>query len=252
MTGTGGISMLREEALVYLKAMLEGVDPVTGELFDEEHVCCDEHVREALKTAVQVLDETEESIGRWTKKNGQLHAARPWTDEECEHLTALYCDGKEMDEICTILQRRWRGVLNKMVELGLVRAADIEKKKRRKQKSSASKTQKSWTAIDDKTLWEMYEQYQPIDKMAEVLQRSRYAVYCRMERFGMTGFADGYPKDQYGQRTDGSDRFRKRAYRAFRFRAEWLHPNLIYFYPTKCRIAFSTSGSTSHRCFSTL
>ena len=187
--------MLREEALVYLKAMLEGVDPVTGELFDEEHVCCDEHVREALKTAVQVLDETEESIGRWTKKNGQLHAARPWTDEECEHLTALYCDGKEMDEICTILQRRWRGVLNKMVELGLVRAADIEKKKRRKQKSSASKTQKSWTAIDDKTLWEMYEQYQPIDKMAEVLQRSRYAVYCRMERFGMTGFADGYPKE---------------------------------------------------------
>lgn len=215
--------MTRMEAYSYLRALLDGVDPLTGEILPPDHVCCDENVQEAMEMAAKELcsmkDEwfgmmqpkpdgrvqpeqirhvqpEEAPAGadpRWVKKNGRLNAGRPWTDADCARLKEMFFDGAEIDEICTRLQRRRRGVESKLYALGLLGASKLSRP-RKQQPPGLEKHGMPWSANDDSVLREMFDKRRPVSEMARELHRSDYAVYCHMERLGMTGDVDGYPK----------------------------------------------------------
>lgn len=224
--------MTRMEAYEYLRALLDGVDPLTGEILPPDHVCCDENVLEAMEMATKALCsmkdewfgmmqpksdrhvrskpvrqvEPEEAPAgtdpRWVKKNGKLNASRPWTAADCARLKQLFFDGAEIDEICIQLQRRRRGVETMLYELGLIGASKLSRPSKPKT-PGLEKRGMPWLPEDDSLLRVMYEHQRPIDEMARALQRSDYAVYCHMERLGMTGDVDGYPMaDEMDEWTD--------------------------------------------------
>ena len=208
--------MKRMEAYGYLKALLEGVDPLTGELLPDDHVCCDENVCEAIEMATKALcsmkDEwfgtlnaepvrkkqqpqtDEQADAGWVKKNGKLSASRPWTEQDCAVLKKLFLDGADMEKICRQLQRRHRGVETKLYEMGLIGESKLSRP-RKQQQPGLEKRGLPWSVEDDRLLRHMYASQIPAAEIAHALQRTEYAVYCHMERLGLTGDVDGYPKE---------------------------------------------------------
>lgn len=47
--------MTKEKAAALLKSLLDGVDPVTGEVLPEDHACCTPQVMRALHEAILAL-----------------------------------------------------------------------------------------------------------------------------------------------------------------------------------------------------
>ena len=242
--------MTRMEAYSYLRALLDGVDPLTGEILPPDHVCCDENVQEAMEMAAKALcsmkdewfgmmqpkparyvqpEETPaDADPAWVKKNGRLNAGRPWTDADCARLKEMFFDGAEIDEICTRLQRRRRGVETKLYALGLIGASKLSRP-RKQQPPGLEKRGMPWSANDDSALREMFDKRRPVSEMARELHRSDYAVYCHMERLGMTGDAEGYPRTiEMDEWTDGEMQLLRelhnRGYSAEQIAAELSRP----------------------------
>ena len=49
--------MTKSEARLYLIALANGIDPITGEILPPDHLLHDESVAEALRTAIKSLEE---------------------------------------------------------------------------------------------------------------------------------------------------------------------------------------------------
>ena len=76
--------MKRMEAYGYLKALLEGVDPLTGELLPDDHVCCDENVCEAIEMATKALCSMKDEWFGTLNAEPVRKKQRPQTDEQAD------------------------------------------------------------------------------------------------------------------------------------------------------------------------
>ena len=184
--------MTKEKATVLLKSLLDGVDPVTGEVLPENHVCCTPQVMRALHEAILALGggnqpEAAEHAPPVTKK-GRLNAGRPWTDEDLDALKQMFTAGVSMEEICRVLQRRERGVKNTLAYLGLIGTPQAE------EKHGQRRAGMPWTKADEELLIELYRQRASVETMAARLERSPYGVYCHMEKLELFSEEDGYPR----------------------------------------------------------
>lgn len=176
--------MNTRDALSLLEALLDGVNPVTGEILPIDHVCNEPDILRALHKAVTALRHMENSPEQrepFVNRNGKLNAGRPWTQEDLRQLRQLYEDGTSIDEICRLLQRRKRGVENYLLYLGLT---DAPAKGTQTGKKRA-RTGTPWTALDDKTLYQMWKQGNDQETIAQALERSAYAIECRLDRLGL-------------------------------------------------------------------
>ena len=98
-----------------------------------------------------------------------------------------------MDWICAMLQRRERGVQKQLAHLGLIES-----------KKNASKTPspgleragQRWTREEDAQLKNLFSEKLPIAEIAAEMQRSDYAIYCRMEKLQLFGAEYGYPPNE--------------------------------------------------------
>lgn len=176
--------MNAKDAYTLLETLMDGVNPITGELLPEDHVCHEPAVLRALHKALVALRDSDDMPVDDTalvNQNGTLNAGRPWTQKDLDWLKQLHEAGASMEEMCHLLQRRTRGIERQLVYLGLTDKADV-------QVAANSKLHRAgtpWTAEDDKVLWNMWQQGKSEDQIATQLQRSSYAIHCRMERLGM-------------------------------------------------------------------
>lgn len=107
--------MKTEVTLTILERLIEGVHPITGEVFPADHVCLEADVNAALRhamAAVAQLDDAPEEA-KYIRKNGKLNAGRPWTPEDDLELMSLMQQDVDLEEICRRTQRRRRGVMNR-------------------------------------------------------------------------------------------------------------------------------------------
>lgn len=172
-----------QTAIDILQMMQNGVDPITGEVFPKDHVCCEPDVMEALAVAVMALDaqKNQTAYSKTYRKNGQLNAGRPWTEEDLQHLQALHARGVSIEEICKQLQRRPRGVERQLALLE--RASSKDKTKRSGPRNSGM----PWSKADSDRLIVAWNEGRDVLEMAKELERTPYAIYCRLEACGLVG-----------------------------------------------------------------
>lgn len=177
--------MKRETALTILETLLDGADPVTGEVLPEGHVCLEPNVMRALHTAVVALQMPETENDAQTSaypltKRGRLNAGRVWTEADNQKLIQLYLDGKSMEDICRLLQRRARGVNNQLRYLGF----DVKEVMQPDASNIENQHGKPWTRADHDWLMEAWADGVPATEMAAHLGRTVRAVRMRLENFG--------------------------------------------------------------------
>lgn len=181
--------MNAKDAYTLLETLLDGIDPITGEMLPAEHVCQEPDVLRALHRALTALKNDMEPAEEdntdvdptLVNKNGRLNAGRPWTQKDLDWLKQLHEAGANMDEMCYLLQRRKRGIEKQLAYLGLVDA----KAKKLPAEEKNTRSGMPWTAEDDKTMWDLWKNGAPEENIARLLHRTPYAVHCRMERLGM-------------------------------------------------------------------
>lgn len=176
--------MNAKDAYILLETLMDGVNPITGELLPEDHVCHEPAVLRALHKALVALrnsDDMPVDDTALVNRNGKLNAGRPWTQKDLDWLKQLHEAGASMEEMCHLLQRRKRGIERQLVYLGLTdqRGENVAANPKR------PRTGTPWTSEDDKTLWNMWKQGESEERIAKELQRTAYAIHCRMERLGM-------------------------------------------------------------------
>ena len=71
-----------------LETLIMGIDPITGETLDAEHVCAQPETLRALHLAVAAL----------RNEKPRLNAGRPWTPQEDETLRLWRAVGYQRDE----------------------------------------------------------------------------------------------------------------------------------------------------------
>lgn len=182
--------MTNEAAQEILKIMAKGIDPITGEILPDDHLCNYPEVARALCLAIQSLS-TDSPINALpvNKKNGKLNAGRPWTKEDLLQLEQLYHAGASMDTICQQLQRRERGVQKQLEYLGLNHTAASTAKP----SHDLERAGQRWTREEDILLNDLYIEKWSIQEIASEMHRSEYSIFCRMEKLKLYGEEYGYP-----------------------------------------------------------
>ena len=180
--------MTNEQARNILGIIMQGIDPVTGEILPEDHFCNQPDVMRALHLAIVALTDRQELDQ--TESPKKLSAGRPWTDDDLMVLKKLYMAGTSMEEICRALERRERGVNRQLVYLGLI---EEDAQPAREVTPGLERAGQRWNLEEDQTLERMFMNRAPIKEIAEELHRTEYSIFCRMEKRGLYGDAEGYP-----------------------------------------------------------
>jgi len=175
--------MQKEKARNIILEMLQGIDPVTGEVLEEDHLCFEPEVQEALEMALSALNvnryvERYETLNgnQWIKKNGRLHAGRPWTQNDKEELKRLHESGMSINEIAVKLQRRVRGTKNQLESMALIpqqNHADIRNFK------------SMWSDKETAKLEQLYGWGWSISEIADVMKRSFAEVKLQLSDLGL-------------------------------------------------------------------
>lgn len=193
--------MTHRQAIDILELLMEGIHPVTGEILPE-NVLSEPDVIMAIRSAIRALrmaavNERKMIEGnnlpeqRLTKK-GTLDAGRPWTEEDDKRLKELYLRQVSIGEMCDSLQRRPRGVNNRLIFLGLVQPE--VNRYGRPLTSGMERAGMPWFSEEDQKLRELFNQQKPLHEIANALHRSERSIEFRMERLQLIDNAEDYPE----------------------------------------------------------
>lgn len=185
-----------------LRALLEGIDPETGEVLPEGHLVFEDTAQQALALAVEVLLSQNPAGQRLVNKSGHLNAGRPWTKEDLAELRRLYESGVSIDEIARLTQRRVRGVrlqLNLMAGGGSRRSDRVDIPDRlepdnagemvfdpARLPSQPANSYQPWSPEQDEHLRTLHAEHWRVSEIAKTFGRSRGAIESRLKRLGLT------------------------------------------------------------------
>ena len=188
------------KAGIILEALAAGVDPRTGELLPEEHVCMDRQVQSALTEALKLVSLRSKDLpveapsaveDRYINKNGKLNAARPWTQEDDDMLRQLWRRKATMEEMCDVLQRKKRGIMNRVDYLTSIKQNPLPDDLHAP--SGISRARLAWSEKDDDHLTRMIEGKESLEMICSHLGRSARSVFARAEALGLDGsYLDAY------------------------------------------------------------
>lgn len=181
--------MTAAEAREILQAMLDGADPVTGEILPQEHICNYPEVMRALQMAISSMADVRHASAK-VRKNGRLNAGRVWTVGDISELELLFSAGAAMDEMCRQLQRRERGVKKQLAALGLIENSE---KPAKAAIPGLERAGRVWTREEEDLLRKLHSEKRPISEIAAEMRRSQYSIFCRMEKLALYGEEYGYP-----------------------------------------------------------
>ena len=97
-----------------IEALAEGIDPTTGELLSEDHVCNKGEVVRAFYSVLETLDKKR-------KKALPENAGKVWTNEEEILIKQLYSDGLSTRSIADKLGRSAGSIRSRLKRMGLTK-----------------------------------------------------------------------------------------------------------------------------------
>ena len=100
-----------QRARELLKILADGIDPLTGEVLPEDHVCNKGEIVRALHC---VLEEQTGRSGKQVVEN----AGKPWTRELDGELLRLYDEGVRRKELCVRFGRTRNAIESRLKKLG--------------------------------------------------------------------------------------------------------------------------------------
>lgn len=125
--------MTKEEAAAILENLLNGINPVTGEVLPEDHVCAETAVIRALHMGYAALmhgktEKVEESGREAFIPASRENTHRIWTDEEDQYLRDAWSAGVTVDDMRRKLKRTLRSVKCRLVFLGVADYTILERR----------------------------------------------------------------------------------------------------------------------------
>jgi hypothetical protein len=102
------------EALTVVRALADGVDPVTGEIFPPDSAFQRAHTVRALMVAAEALAAARGKRAHLPQKTG-----KPWTDVEDERLRAGYANGLSVVDLAAEHHRTTGGIRARLLRNGL-------------------------------------------------------------------------------------------------------------------------------------
>jgi hypothetical protein len=112
--------MDQAQALVLVRALANGVDPETGEVFPSESAYQRPQIVRALYEAAAAL----ERIERFERRRAQMPAktGEPWSEEEDRKLLAAFDAGRALQELAAAHERTMGAVRARLLKYGRINA----------------------------------------------------------------------------------------------------------------------------------
>ena len=114
------------QAQEILQLLLNGIDPVTGEIFPDDHVCNKPDVIRAFHHAVAALgkeciqdQQNDKEKSDKTRNPSTENAGKPWLPEDDAELLKLYKAGTSVTEIAKQYKRTKGAIRARLVRLGI-------------------------------------------------------------------------------------------------------------------------------------
>lgn len=101
-----------------IQKLAEGIDPITGETLNVNHICLNNKVVEALNYAVDTLEQEEKRLER--KKKLPKNAGKAWNDELDKELISKFDEGISIEELVIIFERTKGSIKTKLEKLGKI------------------------------------------------------------------------------------------------------------------------------------
>ena len=95
-----------------ISALAEGIDPMTGEVLPNHHVCNQGEVVRAFYVALNTM-------GTKQKKQQPENAGKPWSAEDESQLKELFENGTPTKEIGRLMKRSAGAITSRLVLMGL-------------------------------------------------------------------------------------------------------------------------------------
>jgi hypothetical protein len=108
------------EAIRIIRALADGVDPFTGELFPPESPYQQADTVRALYLALEALDQLDKTISKENRLPD--NAGKPWLSQEDEDLIIAFDDGVSIQELAHRHQRTVGSIKSRLVKLGKLTA----------------------------------------------------------------------------------------------------------------------------------
>lgn len=109
-----------ERAEGFLKSLAEGIDPLTGEVLPQNHVCNQPEMIRALYCVLGELDRAKAK----PEKTQPPNAGKPWTPEDNAHLCQMFDEGATRREMCEHFKRSRGAIDARLVRLGKIDSRD--------------------------------------------------------------------------------------------------------------------------------
>jgi len=102
-----------EEHLKIIQRLADGVNPITGEIFDDNHILQNSVIVRALATSVKALENEIKKEQR--KKTLPENAGQPWTEELDEDLINKYKNGQTIKQLSIIFKRTKGSIKSRLI-----------------------------------------------------------------------------------------------------------------------------------------
>lgn len=110
--------MIEQDALGIVKALADGVDPVSGEVFPEDSPYKHIIIKKALCAAATILEEMVKKQNR--KMSLPKRSGKPWDRTEAELLIKKYDNGIEIEDLAKEHQRTYGSIKSQLTKLGKI------------------------------------------------------------------------------------------------------------------------------------
>ena len=100
-----------QRAKELLEILADGIDPLTGEVLPDDHVCNKGEIVRALHCAV-------EEMSRRRKRPLPENNGKPWTEERDSELCRLFDEGMKKKELCAHFKRSPGSIESRLEKLG--------------------------------------------------------------------------------------------------------------------------------------
>lgn len=111
--GRGEATMDIQRTKELLEVLAEGIDPLTGEVLPDNHVCNKGEIVRALHCAV-------EALSRRRKDPLPENNGKPWTEELDSELCRLFDEGMKKKELCAHFKRTSGAIESRLEKLGKI------------------------------------------------------------------------------------------------------------------------------------
>lgn len=112
--------MGNDEALKILRALADGVDPLTGEILPDASPYQSAQITRALYVAMQALEYRIESEVQ--QSTGPMNAGKPWSEDEDRRVVAEFDSGTTVKKIAELHGRTSGAIRSRLVKLGKIDA----------------------------------------------------------------------------------------------------------------------------------